>query len=526
MPVDPICAATGNVVPLVGQAVCDAAGSAANKATGGVVGDAAGAVGGAVAGAAGTVGGAVAGAAGTVGGAVAGAAGTVGNAAQDALCGVAGGAIPFGQSVCHAATDAAGAAAGGAAHVAQAAIKFGEDPLGYIAQHCVEGTVWFWGRLADIIDSTTATDFTNQGFLKIYALMFGASSVLVAIFWLLAVGKRVVRGVAPGQAIGESIGFLILAVFASAFTPAALGLLMSLSNAAAAGFASGIGTDAKQALTGLVNALNLVTPAAGAPGAGGPVVLILAAVVGIIVGLILWLEILVATAALYVLAVFGPAVLAGLVDRDKWGHVHKWAGFVVALALVKPAIVVVIGLGFGLVGNAPGDAAAAFSAVIEGLAILVLAVFASGLILKFVPIIGEHLGTGMDARRHLSSAGPAAAIPGPAQVMQNSISARRMGGASTAAATKAAPVAAPVAAAAAAPVAAVRTAATRAQPPTPPAMTAPKASLSTPARTSAAPTGSLWAAPGSTTPWYGAGTPPAAAQTPSPDPRSDGRHTP
>src|SRR5664280_421780 len=482
MPADPLCAVAGNAVPLVGQAVCDAAGSAANKATGGVVGDAAGAVAGAVGDAAGTV-----------GGAVAGAAGAVGNAAQDALCGVAGGAIPFvGNAACHAATGAVGAVAGAAGHVAQAAIQFASDPLGYIAQHTIDGTVWFWGRLADIIDSTTATDFTNPGFLKTYALMFGASSVLVVIWWLLAVGKRVVRGVAPGQAIGEAIGFLILAVFASAFTPAALGLLMSLSNAAATGFATGIGTDAKHALTGLVGALNMIPLVPGGPVTVPAVVLIFGAGVGLIVGLILCLEVLLATAALYVLAVFGPAVLAGLVDRDKWGHVHKWAGFVVALALVKPAIVVVIGLGFGLAGNAPADAAAAFSAVLSGLAILVLAVLASGLILKFVPVIGDHLSTGMDARRHLSSAGPAAAIPGPAQVMQNSISARRMGSAYTVSATKtAATKAAPVAAAAAAPVAAVRTAASRALPPTPPA--SPASSPTPPTRTTAAPTGSLWA---------------------------------
>jgi MFS family permease len=429
--------------------------------------------------------------------------------ASGILCqGIAAGLFGSASGSCDTATATAGAA--------QSTASFASDPLGNTANHFVEATVWFWGRLADIIDSTTATDFTNPGFLKTYVLMFGASSVLVVIFWLLAVGKRVIRGVAPGQAIGEAIGFLILAVFASAFTPAALGILMSLSNAATAGFATGIGTDAKQALTGLVNALNLVTPAAGAPGAGGPVVLILATVVGLIVGLILWLEVLLASAALYVLAVFGPAVLAELVDRDKWGHVHKWVGFVVALALVKPVIVVVIGLGFGLAGNAPADAAAAFSAVLSGLAILVLAVIASGLILKFVPIIGDHLSTGMDARRHLSSAGPAAAIPGPAQVMQNSISARRMGSAYTAAATKAAPVAA----AAATPVAAVRAAASRTQPPTPAA-----SSPSPPTRTSVAPTGSLWATE-PTTPWYGAGTPPKSAQTPNPDPRSDGRRTP
>src|SRR5664279_1094979 len=411
--------------------------------------------------------------------------------ASGILCqGIAAGLFGAASGACDTATATAGAA--------QSTASFASDPLGNTANHFVEATVWFWGRLADIIDSTTATDFTNPGFLKTYALMFGASSVLVVIFWLLAVGKRVIRGVAPGQAIGEAIGFLILAVFASAFTPAALGLLMSLSNAAASGFATGIGTDAKHALTGLVDALNMIPLAPGGPVIVPTVILILGAVVGLIVGLILCLEVLLATAALYVLAVFGPAVLAGLVDRDKWGHVHKWAGFVVALALVKPAIVVVIGLGFGLVGNAPADAAAAFSAVLNGLAILVLAVLASGLILKFVPIIGGHLNTGMDARRHLSSAGPAAAIPGPAQVMQNSISARRMGSAYTAAATKAAPVAA----AAAAPVAAVRATGSRAQPPTPPG-----SSPSSPTRT-AAPTGSLWAT-GPTSPWYGAGTPPS-----------------
>src|SRR5664280_992482 len=271
--------------------------------------------------------------------------------ASGILCqGIAAGLFGSASGACDTATATAGAA--------QSTASFASDPLGNTANHFVEATVWFWGRLADIIDSTTAVDFTNPGFLKTYALMFGASSVLVVLFWLIAVGKRVVRGVGPGQAIGDAYGFLVLAVFASALAPAVLGMLMSLSGAATTGLMTGIGADAKQALTGLVNALNLVTPAVGAPGAGGPVVLIIAAAVGILVGLILWLELLLVTAALYVVAVFGPAVLAGLVDRDKWGHVHKWAGFVVALALVKPAIVVVIGLGFGLAGNAPADAAA------------------------------------------------------------------------------------------------------------------------------------------------------------------------
>ncbi len=299
---------------------------------------------------------------------------------------------------------------------ASAAISFAADPLGAIAAACAKATVWIWGQLATAINATTTVDLTNQGFLNTYALVFAVSSVLVVLLWLVAVAKRVVRGVGAGQAVGESVGFLALAVAASALAPAVLVLLMGLVDAATAGLAGGLGPDATRFLTGASDALT----ASGSTN-GGPVVLIVGAIIGLLVGLLLWVELLLAAAAIYVAAVFGPLVFAGLVDRAMWGHVRKWMGLVVSLALVKPVVVVVLGLAAGLAGS--GNAADSFSSVLTAIALLLLSTIASYAVYRLVPLAGDELGQLHGARKAVQTSGPAAAVPGPATLASQGIAA-------------------------------------------------------------------------------------------------------
>jgi len=306
---------------------------------------------------------------------------------------------------------------------ASAAISFAADPLGAIAAACAKATVWIWGQLATAINATTQVDLTNPGFLNTYALVFAVSSVLVVLLWLVAVAKRVVRGVGAGQAVGESVGFLALAVAASAIAPAVLVLLMDLVDAATAGLAGGLGPDATRFLTGAGNALT----ASGTTN-GGPVVLIVGAVIGLLVGVLLWVELLLAAAAIYVAAVFGPLVFAGLVDRAMWGHVRKWIGLVVSLSLVKPVVVVVLGLAAGLAGS--GNAADNFSSVLTAIALLLLSTIASYAVYRLVPLAGDELGQLHSARKAVQTSGPAAAVPGPATLASQGIAAhmRTFGG--------------------------------------------------------------------------------------------------
>jgi len=303
-------------------------------------------------------------------------------------------------------------AAGGAS----AAVSFASDPLGAIAAAGAKATVWIWGQLATAINATTQVDLTNPGFLNTYALVFAVSSVLVVLLWLVAVAKRVVRGVGGGQAVGESVGFLALAAAASALAPAVLVLLMDLVDAATAGLAGGLGPEATRFLTGAGNALT----ASGSTN-GGPVVLIVGAVIGLLVGVLLWVELLLAAAAIYVAAVFGPLVFAGLVDRAMWGHVRKWMGLVVSLALVKPVVVVVLGLAAGLAGS--GNTADTFSSVLTAIALLLLSTIASYAVYRLVPLAGDELGQLHGARKAVQSSGPAAAVPGPATLVSQGIAA-------------------------------------------------------------------------------------------------------
>src|SRR3954468_21763505 len=93
------------------------------------------------------------------------------------------------------------------------------NPLGSIAQGCAQAAQWVIDHLSDAISKTATVNFTNMGFLKQYAIVFAASSILTVLLWLLSVVKRAVRGDSVLTAIGEATGFLWMAVLASAFTP-------------------------------------------------------------------------------------------------------------------------------------------------------------------------------------------------------------------------------------------------------------------------------------------------------------------
>ena len=92
------------------------------------------------------------------------------------------------------------------------------DPLQSLASACATAAAWVIRKLSAGINATTNVDFTNPSFLRTYAVVFGASTFLTLILWLLAVAKRAARGVPLHQAIGEAVGFLWLTVIASAFT--------------------------------------------------------------------------------------------------------------------------------------------------------------------------------------------------------------------------------------------------------------------------------------------------------------------
>lgn len=140
---------------------------------------------------------------------------------------------------------------------------------------------------------------------------------------------------------------------------------------------------------------------------GGPIMLIVVSMVSILAAGILWLELVIRAALLYVGALLGTVVYAGLVDKNLWGHVRRWAGIMIAVILVKPVIVIVLGLAGALSSDNGPDA---FSAVVSGLAIILLAIFASAMIYRFVPGFGDEIAGSRNNRIMQGAESKAAAV--------------------------------------------------------------------------------------------------------------------
>ncbi|MDI3388968.1 hypothetical protein QIS99_22625 [Streptomyces sp. B-S-A8] len=288
------------------------------------------------------------------------------------------------------------------------------DPLSSLAKGCADAASWTVDKLSAAVKDTANVDFTNPTFLQQYAVVFAASTILTLLLWLLAVAKRAVRGVPLSTAVGEAIGFLWLTVLASAFTPLILYTVVSATDGVSEVLAKTTGGQTDVFFGSFSEALKK-----GEDIGGGPIMLIVVSLVSILAAGVLWLELVIRAALLYVGALLGTVVYAGLVDKNLWSHVRRWAGIMIAVILVKPVIVIVLGLAGALSGD---DGPDAFSAVVSGLAIILLAIFASAMIYRFVPGFGDEIAAGRSNRIMQSAEGKAAAvISSPAALVSQGI---------------------------------------------------------------------------------------------------------
>ncbi|MFD3543645.1 hypothetical protein ACFWUQ_29670 [Streptomyces sp. NPDC058662] len=288
------------------------------------------------------------------------------------------------------------------------------NPLASLARGCADAAAWIVGKLSEAVKGSANVDFTNPTFLKQYAVVFAASTILTLVLWLFAVAKRAVRGVPLTTALSEAIGFLWLTVLASAFTPLVLYTVVSATDGVSEVIAAATGGQTDVFFGSFSDALKK-----GDDIGGGPIMLIVVALVTVLAAGVLYLELFIRAALLYVGALLGVVVYAGLVDRNLWGHVRRWAGIMIAVILVKPVIVIVLGLAGALAGEQGPNA---FSAVVTGLAIILLAIFASAMIYRFVPGFGDEIASARSNRSKATDGAQAAAvISSPASLVSQGI---------------------------------------------------------------------------------------------------------
>ncbi|MFF8380696.1 hypothetical protein ACF07V_31690 [Streptomyces sp. NPDC015661] len=306
------------------------------------------------------------------------------------------------------------AGTGGAADKAPVADPTALDPLSSLARGFADAAIKVIDELSKAVKATADVDFTNMQFLGRYAIVFAAATFLTLLLWLLAVAKRAVRGVPLTTALSEAIGFLWLTVLASAFTPLILYTVVNATDAITEVIASGTGKQTDIFFGSFKEALQK-----GDSIGGGPIMLIIVSLVTVLAAGVLYLELFLRAVLLYVGALLGVVVYSGLVDKNMWGHVRRWAGIMIAIILVKPVIVIVLGLAGALSSD---DGPNSVSAVVSGLSIILLAIFASAMIYRFVPGFGDEIAASRNNRLHRAGENAAAAvISSPASLVSQGI---------------------------------------------------------------------------------------------------------
>ncbi|WP_306324136.1 MULTISPECIES: hypothetical protein [unclassified Streptomyces] len=285
------------------------------------------------------------------------------------------------------------------------------DPLSSLAQGFAKAAAWVVDQLSNAVKATADVDFTNGSFLKTYSLVFAASTFLTIVVWLWAVVKRAVRGVPLTTAIGEAVGLLWLTVIASAFTPLILYTVVSAVDGITEAL---VGTGNTSFFNAFSSALEKDNPG------GGPIAQIILACVAILAAGVVWIELVARAALLYVGAALGTVVYSGLVDKKLWDRVKKWLGLMIAIILVKPVIVIVLRLASAMTSGGPkeGDTTAA---IISGLSIILIAIFASAMLFRLIPGMGDDIVSMRREAYDPSSRASSAAVTRPVSGVRQGI---------------------------------------------------------------------------------------------------------
>ncbi len=324
------------------------------------------------------------------------------------------------------------AASGAVGQAASNVVGFGANTvLDAMGSWVSGGAVWLLDQIGGVLGATTSIDLGASWFTAHYETMAALSGVVVLPLLLLGIVQSIYRQSAS-MLVRSVLLHVPLALLLTAIAVKLVQIGLSVTDDMSAAVAHGAGLDTGNFMASVAADLD-----SGSGGGTPAFVLFLGGIVVVIGAVLVWIELLVRSAAVYVAVLFLPLALASLA----WPAISHWCRRLVdtlaALVLGKFVIVSVLSLAAGALagGSAPGGGSAAgggFAAVLGGAALLLLAAFAPWALFRLLPFVeagavGHLEGLG---RR----AGQQAAMParGLAQIAMRAATVRSMASAASA----------------------------------------------------------------------------------------------
>ena len=245
------------------------------------------------------------------------------------------------------------------------------------------GARWVIGEVVGVMDALSRPRVTAGWFTGYLGRMGQIAGGWLALLFLAAVIDGAVRG--RGDTLARAVLLLPAATAGTTIAVFVLELLIAGTDQAAAWLLAGAGAD----LTRFAKTVGTALAALDAELAAAAALVVGFAL--IVAGFVVWVELVLRDAAVYVAVLFLPLAFAGIV----WPATAHWLGrllrLIVAVILSKLVIVAIVGLGATMLAD--GAAADGLGPVIVGVGTLLLAGFAPVVVYRIVQVWDvEHTG--------------------------------------------------------------------------------------------------------------------------------------
>ena len=317
--------------------------------------------------------------------------------------------------VCSVANGVAGAASSALGSV----VGFGVGSvLDAVSGWVTSGAVWLLAQIGGVLSASTAIDLGAPWFRAHFATMVGLAGVVIVPLLLLGILQALYRQSAA-LLLRSVLVNVPLAILLTAVSVTLVQIGLAVTDSLCAAVSGGAGVDTGHFMSTVAAAL---TPAGLAGQPAAPTFVLFLGGIAVVVGAVLvWLELLLRSAAVYVAVLFLPLALAGLA----WPAISHWsrrlADTLAALVLSKLVIVAVLSLAVGALAGGTGSTpsgssappSAGFASVLGGAALLLLAGLAPWSLFRLLPFLEAgavgHL-EGLSQRARHAGAAPATGL--------------------------------------------------------------------------------------------------------------------
>jgi hypothetical protein len=283
--------------------------------------------------------------------------------------------------------DAAQAGAGAAA----------DAVMGGVVEWAAGGAAWLLRTIGRQVERSTRPKLASPWFSEQYASMRRIAIALSLAFLLVAITHAALRH--DLQLLVRCCLVALPSSLLLMFTAVTLvQLALSVTDELAAAALASASGDVRDAFADLAKVLAPSTAAGPAlPG----FILFVGAVVTALLALLVWLELVLREAAVYLALAFMPLALAAAVWPRTLHWSHRLAGWLAALILAKLTIAVSFSLAAAMIVHARAGSGG-FSALLAGCAVLVLAAASPWVLLRLIPFTAS--GGGGLHRTHVGGA--------------------------------------------------------------------------------------------------------------------------